>query len=224
PALLISFPNLTLPTIFGTNKIAALSGTSIAAIEYSKKIKFNFIFLILVSFCAGFASFLGAKLIGYINSDTLKPLILVLLIAIAIYTFLKKDLGNNISKTLTINQQLKWGTIIGIIVGFYDGFFGPGTGSFFVLGFVVILGFDFIQASAYSKLINCMTNITALIVFLKAGNYLLELAILMGVFNIAGNILGTRLALKKGNQFVRSVFLIIVSIMISRYSYDVFLR
>jgi uncharacterized membrane protein YfcA len=145
------------------------------------------------------------------------------LILIAIYTFLKKDLGSVQTKNLSFDKQIIYGSLIGIIVGFYDGFFGPGTGSFFVLGFVVILGFEFVQASAYSKVINCMTNISALLVFIKQGNYILELAIIMSVCNITGNVIGTRLALKKGNTFVRTIFLLIVTLMIFRYGYDLFI-
>jgi uncharacterized membrane protein YfcA len=145
------------------------------------------------------------------------------LILIAIYTFLKKDLGAVQTKNLSFDKQLIYGSLIGIMVGFYDGFFGPGTGSFFVLGFVVILGFEFVQASAYSKVINCMTNISALLVFIKQGNYILELAIIMSVCNITGNVIGTRLALKKGNTFVRTIFLLIVTLMIFRYGYDLFI-
>jgi uncharacterized membrane protein YfcA len=145
------------------------------------------------------------------------------LILIAIYTFLKKDLGTVQTKNLSFDKQLIYGSLIGIMVGFYDGFFGPGTGSFFVLGFVVILGFEFVQASAYSKVINCMTNISALLVFIKQGNYILELAIIMSVCNITGNVIGTRLALKKGNTFVRTIFLLIVTLMIFRYGYDLFI-
>ncbi len=222
PALLINFPGQQLPTLFGTNKIAALSGTSVAAYQYSKRIKFDYRLLIVVSFFSFFASFIGAKTVSYINVNTLKPIILVILILIAIYTFLKKDLGSVQTKKLTINKQILFGSLIGIIIGFYDGFFGPGTGSFFVLGFVVILGFEFVSASAYSKIINCMTNISALVVFIKQGNYLLEIAILMSVCNIIGNIIGSKVALKKGNGFIRIIFLIIVSIMILRYGYDVF--
>jgi uncharacterized membrane protein YfcA len=165
PALLISLPKTPLPTIFGTNKIAALAGTSISAIQYSKRIKFNYKLLITISICAGLASFLGAKVVSFINVNTLKSIILVVLILIAIYTFLKKDLGTVQTKNFSFDKQLIYGSLIGIMVGFYDGFFGPGTGSFFVLGFVVILGFEFLQASAYSKVINCMTNISALLVF-----------------------------------------------------------
>ena len=222
PALLISLPKAPLPTIFGTNKISALSGTSIAAFQYAKRIKFNFKLLLPIALCAGIASFTGAKIVSYINVDTLKPFILVVLIAIAIYTFFKKDLGSEQTKTLPFNKQLQYGSLIGIVVGFYDGFFGPGTGSFFVLGFVVILGFEFIEASAYSKVINCMTNISALIVFIRQGNYILELAILMAISNMLGNLIGTKQAMKKGNTFVRTVFLAIVTLMIIRYGYDVF--
>jgi uncharacterized membrane protein YfcA len=169
------------------------------------------------------ASFLGAKAVSAIDVKTLKPLILIILILIAIYTFIKKDLGAVQTKNLSFNKQLLYGSILGTVVGFYDGFFGPGTGSFFVLGFVVILGFEFIEASAYSKVINCMTNLAALAVFIKQGNYIIELAILMAVFNISGSFVGTRIALKKGNGFVRILFLVIVSLMIMRYGYDVFL-
>jgi uncharacterized membrane protein YfcA len=223
PALLISLPKTPLPTIFGTNKIAALAGTSISAIQYSKRIKFNYKLLITISICAGLASFLGAKVVSFINVNTLKSIILVVLILIAIYTFLKKDLGTVQTKNLSFDKQLIYGSLIGIMVGFYDGFFGPGPGSFFVLGFVVILGFEFVQASAYSKVINCMTNISALLVFIKQGNYILELAIIMSVCNITGNVIGTRLALKKGNTFVRTIFLLIVTLMIFRYGYDLFI-
>jgi uncharacterized protein len=223
PALLISLPKTPLPTIFGTNKIAALAGTSISALQYSKRIKFNYKLLIAISICAGVSSFLGAKVVSYINVSTLKPVILIVLIAIAIYTFIKKDLGATQTKKLSFDKQLLYGSLIGLTIGFYDGFFGPGTGSFFVLGFVVVLGFEFVHASAYAKIINCMTNISALFVFIRQGHYLLELAIIMSVCNITGNIIGTRLALKKGNTFVRTIFLVIVTLMILRYGYDIFI-
>lgn len=224
PGMLITFPNMYLPTLFGTNKIAALSGTSIAAYQYSKRIQFDYKLLLTVSFFSFVASFSGAKVVSYINVNTLKPLILVILVIIAIYTFIKKDLGSIETKKLPSQKQLLYGSLLGSVVGFYDGFFGPGTGSFFVLGFVLILGFEFVNASAYSKVVNCVTNISALIVFIKQGNYILEIAILMAVFNISGSILGSKIALKKGNGFIRIIFLVIVSLMIARYAYDIFFK
>ena len=175
-----------------------------------------------ISACAALASFVGARTVSYVNPNYLKPVILVILIGIAIYTFLKKDLGTFPTKNLSLVKKMVYGALIGLVVGFYDGFFGPGTGSFFVLGFVVILGFEFIEASAYSKVVNCVTNFAALVVFLRQGNFLLELALLMAVFNISGSLLGARLALQKGNRFVRVIFLLIVLLMILRYGYDVF--
>ncbi len=224
PATLIQFPNTPLPTLFGTNKIASLAGTSVAAYQYSKRIKFDYRLLLIVSAFAFVASFTGAKVVSFMHVNTLKPLILIVLILIAVYTFFKKDLGAEHTKFLSAKRKMFYGAIVGLIVGFYDGFFGPGTGSFFVLGFVVVLGFDFVHASAYSKIINCVTNISALIVFIRQGNYLIEIAILMGISNVVGNLLGSSVALKRGNSFVRVIFLIIVVLMIIRYGYDVFLN
>jgi len=222
PALLVTLPNAPLPTIFGTNKIAALSGTSMAAFQYAKRIRFNVKLLIVISVASFIASYFGAKIVSIINPATLKPIILIILIAIAIYTFIKKDLGKVATKKLSLMRQMLFGAAIGLIIGFYDGFFGPGTGSFFVLAFVVILGFEFVQASAYAKIVNCMTNISALIVFIRQGNFIIGIAILMAVFNIAGSVIGSKMALKRGNGFIRVFFLIIVTVMIIRYGYDVF--
>ncbi|WP_091515756.1 sulfite exporter TauE/SafE family protein [Flexibacter flexilis] len=222
PIMLINLPKEPLATIFGTNKIAALSGTSLAAYRYAQRIRFDLRLLALVSFWAFAASFAGAKIVSHLDSASLKPLILVILILIAIYTFFKKDLGAVQTKHLTTSRQMLYGSGIGLVVGFYDGFFGPGTGSFLVLGFVVILGFEFVTASAYAKIINCVTNFSALVVFLWQGNFILGLAIAMAIFNVLGNWLGSRMALQKGNGFVRVMFLIIVVLMIVRYSYDIF--
>jgi uncharacterized protein len=224
PALLLQLPTTSLPTILGTNKIAALSGTSVAAMQYARRIRFNFPLLIVISFFAFISSHMGAKLASSIEPANFRPLILVILILIAIYTYFKKDLGTHSGKLVAMPKQYLYGSLMGLLIGFYDGFMGPGTGSFFVLAFVVLLGFEFVQASAYAKFVNCMTNFSAVMVFVKQGNYLLSIAILMAVCNILGNILGSVLALKKGNSFVRLFFLIVVCAMILRYSYTIFFK
>lgn len=224
PALLLQLPTTSLPTILGTNKIAALSGTSVAAMQYARRIRFNFPLLIVISFFAFISSHMGAKLASSIEPANFRPLILVILILIAIYTYFKKDLGTHSGKLVAMPKQYLYGSLMGLLIGFYDGFMGPGTGSFFVLAFVVLLGFEFVQASAYAKFVNCMTNFSAVMVFVKQGNYLLSIAILMAICNILGNILGSVLALKKGNSFVRLFFLIVVCAMILRYSYTIFFK
>jgi uncharacterized protein len=222
PAMLIALPLTPVPTILGTGKIAALAGTSIAAYRYAKRVHIYLPLLIVVIVCAAIAALAGANAVSLVNTNLLKPLILIILIAIAIYTFFKKDLGTTQSKQLNTKTQLIYGGVIGIVIGFYDGFFGPGTGSFLVLGFVVVLGFEFLQASAYAKIVNCATNIGSLFIFVSKGYYILPIALLMAISNIAGNFIGTRLALKKGNQFIRIFFLAIVFVLILRYGYDVF--
>ena len=224
PALLINLPNQPLATVFGTNKIASLSGTSVAAYQYSRRVRFDFRLLLVIAAFSFVASYVGAKTVSLIHVDTLKPIVLIILILMAVYTFIKKDLGSVPSRTLSVRRQLVFGSLIGLVVGFYDGFFGPGTGSFFVLGFVVILGFEFLTASAYAKIINCITNVSALIVFVRQGNFLPSIALLMAVFNVMGSVTGSRMALKKGNGFIRVMFLVIVSLMILRYAYDIFVK
>jgi len=222
PALLLQLPSTPLPTILGTNKIAALSGTSVAAAQYARRIRYNFPLLFVISFFAFISAHLGAKLASRIDPASFRPLILVILIAMAIYTYFKKDLGTRGGQRVPMLKQYVYGSLMGILIGFYDGFIGPGTGSFFVLAFVVLLGFEFVQASAYAKFVNCMTNFSAVMVFVKQGNYVLSIAILMAVCNVIGNVLGSVLALKKGNAFVRIFFLLVVSAMIIRYSYMIF--
>jgi uncharacterized membrane protein YfcA len=222
PGLLINFPTTPLPTLFGTTKIASLAGTSMAAAQYSRRIQFNYKLLLLIAAFAGGAAFTGAKVVSHIDVQALKPVILVILIVIAIYTYFKKDLGAVHTKKVTPNKQYFYGALLGTVIGFYDGFFGPGTGSFLVLGFVLLLGFEFVQASGYAKLINCITNVAALFVFIRMGSYLLGIAILMSVCNVAGNFLGARMAIKKGNGFIRIFFLLVVLMMIARYAYDIY--
>jgi uncharacterized protein len=222
PFFLISFPTLPLPVVFGTNKIAGFSGTTVAALQYMRRVKFDLVLIGVVSLFAFIAAFFGAQTVSRINSQTLKPFVLMILIIIAVYTFFKKDLGSVQTKTLVFWKQLVYGSFFASIIGFYDGFFGPGTGSFLVLAFVVVLGFEFVTASAYAKVINCITNISALIVFIKNGQFILPLALLMAVFNVAGGYIGSNMALKKGNEFVRKIFLLIVSLMIAKYGWDVF--
>ena len=224
PGTFILFPKAPIPTLFGTNKIASLLGTASSAVQYAKRIKFDFRVLVPIALCSGIASWFGAKAVSSVNVNTLKPIILVVLVVIAIYTFLKKDFGSIQTKQLTVQKQILFGCLLALVVGFYDGFFGPGTGSFFVMGFVFFLGFEFIKASAYAKLINCMTNLSALIVFIQKGNYILTIAVLMAICNITGNLIGTRLALKRGNAFVRIFFLLVVSMMILRYGYDILIK
>lgn len=221
PALLINLPKFPVPTLFGTNKIASICGTSMAAFRYSRRVKFNYRLLITVCIISAAASFAGARAVSFLNVNILKPLILVVLILIACYTYKRKDLGAHQKASISLQKQIMYGAFIALVVGFYDGFFGPGAGSFLILGFVVLLGFEFIQASAYSKAINTMTNLGAISVFVRQGNFILDVALIMAACNVTGSILGTHTAMKMGNKFVRRLFLAVVTLMILRYAWDI---
>nr|HML85754.1 TSUP family transporter [Bacteroidales bacterium] len=177
--------------------------------------------LALVGLLTAISAFIGAKVVSSLPIGLLKPIILFILISIAIYTYLKKDLGGQQTKNLSTYKQYLLGATLGVVIGFYDGFFGPGTGSFLVLGFVALLGFDFLHASAYAKVINCIANIGALTVYINNSQFLLVPALIIAIFNIVGNITGSKMAIAKGNLFIRKVFLVIVLLMIARYAYDI---
>src|SRR5690606_16356980 len=118
-----------------------------------KRIKFNYKILLLVAFFSFTASLAGARMVSILKAEILKPAILVILIIMAVYIYRKKNLGTKASNHISLTKQLIAGSIIGIVIGFYDGFFGPGTGSFLIVGFVVFMGFEFLTASAYAKVI-----------------------------------------------------------------------
>lgn len=222
PAYLIFAPHLSITTALGSNKLSALMGTLVATARYlrSTKVIWRAIVPALIS-CMLF-SFLGAKLVSYLNKDLLRIVILLMLIAVAIYTFIKKDFGLNHKPRLSEKETTVLGVVVGSVLGFYDGFFGPGTGSFLMLAYVTIFGFDFLNASVSAKIINCGTNLAALVFFMYGGFVDYKLAIPVGICNMAGSFLGAHMAVKKGSGFVRILFLVIVSGLILKFSYDIF--
>ena len=224
PAMLIILPQYPIATLLATTKIPSFSGTAFAAFKYSRQIKIDWKLLVPIIFTAFSGAILGAYCITLISSDGIKPVILVFLIGIAIYTYSQKNFGLHQEKDLSFAKQLIIGLTFGFLIGFYDGLIGPGTGTFLVLAFVSLLGNDFIRSSANAKYVNVGTNIAAIIYFAKTGHILYEYAIPMAVFNLCGSFLGIKLALLKGNKFIRIFFLIIVSATILRFGWDIFMR
>jgi hypothetical protein len=145
-----------------------------------------------------------------------------MMVAVAAYTFTRKDFGHLHAPKLTPAQTKLIGILVGVVLGFYDGFFGPGTGSFLIFIFIGVFGFDFLNASAHAKVINLFTNLGPVGYFAATHNILYAYAIPMAVCNLAGSTVGSRLAVLKGNKFVRSLFLVVVSAMIVRYGWKVF--
>jgi uncharacterized membrane protein YfcA len=224
PALFAVFPTTHPATLFGINKSASVWGTAIAATQYARRVEMSWPTL-LPAAAAGFCgSFAGAWAVTVISPDFLRKVLPFVLLGVLLYTLVRKDLGHSHAPTLTGRRQTLTASAIGLLLGFYDGFFGPGTGSFFVFLFVRVLGYDFLHASASAKLLNTATNLAALILFALKGHVWWHFALALAVSNVVGSLLGTHLALKHGASFVRVVFIFVVSALILKTGYDAFLR
>lgn len=224
PVTMILMPNLSVASIIGSLKIPAFSGTSFAAYQYLKKVDMNWKLLSIMAVLAFCSAFLGSTLLTTVSNDFMKPLLFFILIGLAIYTFKKKNFGQHQEKDHSLKKELAYAVVISLLVGFYDGFIGPGTGSFLVLGFVSILGYDFLHASANAKMVNLATNFGSICLFVLKGKIIWAFAIPMAFSNALGGWIGAKLAIKKGNDFIRKFFLFVVILTLLRFGYDVFLK
>lgn len=224
PAGLVLLPQHPVATVIGTLKIPAFSGTSIAAYQYSRQVALDKKLLPLMMIIALAASFTGSYLLTQVSNTFMKPLLLGVLVAVAIYTFANKRFGLHTEKTHSLRTQKIYALAISLVIGLYDGFIGPGAGSFLIIAFVSLLGFDFLRASAYAKFVNVATNFGSIVLFAITGKIIYAIALPMAVCNAAGGWTGARLALLKGNKFIRIFFLAVVCLTIVRFAYDVFFR
>ncbi|WP_336952274.1 sulfite exporter TauE/SafE family protein [Acinetobacter sp. AS167] len=223
PALMGALPHYPTATVFGTNKLASICGTVSAAFSYLKQVKIQWKLLAVIGITAFISSFAGAACVSLIPQEILRPFVLFMLIVIAIYTFFKKQFGQVHFQQEITHKMLLIAGVGGLLIGFYDGIFGPGTGSFFIFYFIRYLKVDFLHASALSKIGNFMTNFAALSFFIPTGHVLFQLGLLMAVANVCGSLVGVKMALKYGSGFIRILFLILVSILICRLAYQMFI-
>lgn len=224
PVALLLMPSLPVSTVIGSLKIPAFSGTFFAAYQYQKKVVLNYKLLLPMAIIAFVMAILGSLLLTKVSNDFMKPILIIVLFLIAIYTFFKKDFGTNGKQFLNEKKALVYGILISLGIGFYDGFIGPGTGSFLVISLVAVLHQNFLQASANAKIINLATNLGSILLFIAKGKIIWAIAIPMAVCNALGGWIGAKTAIKKGNAFIRILFLIVVFCTLLRLSYDVFLK
>ncbi len=224
PALFATFPTAPPATLFGTNKGASVWGTAIATAQYSRRVTMPWHALAPAAVAGFAASLSGAWLVTVISAEFLRKLLPGVLLLVLIYTLVKKELGRHHAPRFTGTQEIAVACGIGGLIGFYDGFFGPGTGSFFVFLLVRLLGYDFLHASAGAKLLNTATNLAALLLFTLKGHVWWHFAVVMALANVLGSVAGTHLALKHGTGFVRGVFIAVVSALILKTGFDAFIR
>ncbi|MCK6404028.1 putative membrane protein YfcA [Sphaerotilus sulfidivorans] len=220
PTLFAVHPSALPATLFGTNKAAAIGGTAWACSQYARRVTMNWGTLAPAAVTALLASFAGAWLVTMVPATGLRKALPLVLLVVLLYTLWRKDLGRVHAPHLSPRREALRGSAIGAGIGFYDGFFGPGTGSFFVFLLVRGLGYDFLHASAGAKLLNTATNLAAIALFAAKGHVWWHVAAVMAVANVIGSLLGARLALRHGAGFVRGIFIAVVSLLILRTGWD----
>lgn len=222
PSLLVAMPAEAPAMVFGTNKLASIFGTGNAALRYARRISLPWGIALPAAGAAFVFSFAGAMAVAWLPKEVVRPMVLALLVLVLAYTVIKPGFGAVSGSRLTPVLERRLALWVGAALGFYDGFFGPGAGSFMIFAFVRFFRLDFLHASSAAKVVNFATNAAALAYFAPTGHVLWAIGLAMAVFNIAGALLGARLALRHGSGFVRGVFIVVASVLIARLGYDTF--
>lgn len=220
PALFGAYPQAAPATLMGTNKGSAIWGTAWAASQYARRVQLRWRALLPAVAAAFAGAWCGAWLVARVPGPSLRVALPLVLLALLAYTLARKDLGRLHAPRFQGRAEAARFSVVGGVIGAYDGFFGPGTGSFFVFACVRWLGYDFLHASAHAKLLNAATNVAALVLFSSRGHVWWTVAAPMAVANVCGSWLGTRAALRHGTGFVRAVFVVVVGSLILKTGWD----
>jgi uncharacterized protein len=224
PALLLGLPAGTpVTTILGTNKAVATTGATFAAGQFVRARILRLEDLAVPVACSMGGAAIGVALAYYLQNryePYFRPVMLGLLVAMLAFTLLKPEIGKLHAPRHGLGHQRQLAGGIALFLGFYDGFFGPGTGSILIFLFVAVLGFDFLRASALAKSVNWASNFTAMSLFLWRGSWIPMLALAMAVANGVGGTLGARAALRKGSGWVRAMFILVVTVLILRLGWQ----
>lgn len=207
----------------GTNKFSSCCGTVFSTARYFRAKMIDVPIAIISAVMALLGSWLGASTALKLSAEFLNYLLIFLIPLITILTFVRKKLGifDN-SHLLKIGYRLALGGVAGLVIGFYDGFFGPGTGTFLILIYSAILHYDFVRANGNTKVVNLASNVAALITFAQAGQIWYPIAIPAALCGIAGNLLGSKMVMLRGNKLIRQVFLLALILLLGRVLFNVF--
>jgi len=223
PAMFVLFPQMPVSVVIGTNRTASFVGTLVAGYQYARKIAIPWRVVASAGIGAAIFAYAGAFFASLIAPNLLKPVMLFVMLLLVIYTIFNKELGRSTTSPTENIALLFKSFVLGACLGFYNGFIGPGTGTLLVFGFSAWLKFSFLSGSGISKFVNAIADIASLVFFLMKGLVLFHIALPMLVCNVAGSYLGSRLAMLKGNAFIRIVFLCVVASLMMKFGYDWFI-
>ena len=219
PALFALFPTLPPAVLLGTNKFSAITGTTLATLRYGWSVPIQWRSVIPAAGVAGLAAVAGAKTVTLIDPTFLRPLLLLMLGGMAVYTLARPKFGER-DGAAPLRQGGSAFYGVTAVFGLYDGFFGPGAGSVMMFVLVRWFGRDFLSAAATTKVLNLATNFGALMLFMRTGNVLYAVALPMAACNVAGGFLGAHFAVRRGSSFIRTVFLVVVVSLIIKVLFD----
>jgi uncharacterized membrane protein YfcA len=220
PGMFTLFPNAIPAGLLATEKCASVTGMATATWQYSRRIALPWRLLMMTAATAFCGAHLGARAIAILPAIWIKPFVVVLLLVMLVYTWFRPDFGKQDVTVALTRRDIVRGVLIGTAIGFYEGFFGPGAGSFLIFLFVRVFHFDFMRATASAKVVNMATNLGALAFFIPAGLVKFELALPMAVAMIAGSFAGSHLAMKGGNHWLRRLFLVLVICLLTKLVAD----
>ena len=220
PALLL-VPGISPVQALATNKLGSIFGTTTSAVTYYRRAHPDLRTAVPMALVALGSSFAGASVASLLPVGVFKPIIVVVLVGIAAFTLLRPTLGEVTALRHAGGTHHGVAAAVGAAIGFYDGILGPGTGSFLVFAMVSLLGYDFLAASAKAKIVNCATNLGALLFFAPDGSVYWGLGALLAGANMLGGYLGSRAATARGSRFIRVAFLVVVTALIARLGWDV---
>ena len=221
PALFSALPDARPATVLATGKLAGLLGTASAASRYVRSVRLPWRTLVPAIGAALLASLGGAITVSHVSPALFRPLVPVMLTVVLLYALLRRNFGEVHAPHVLDRRAQLAGTLLVAAIGFYDGFFGPGTGSFLMLLFIRYYGFDFVHAAAAARVVNVATNATALCWFTWHDPPLWPLGLAMAVANAAGAQVGARAALRGGARLIRPVFVLVVAALIAKTGWDV---
>jgi len=220
PALLL-VPGISPVQALATNKLASIFGTTTSAITFYRRARPDLRTALPMAAVALAGSYGGANLAGLLPASVFKPIIVVALIVVAVVTIARPAMGAVTALKHAGRRHLVTAGVLGLVIGFYDGLIGPGTGTFLIIALITALGYDFLLASAKAKIVNVATNLGALLYFIPGGHVVWVLGLFMGLANVAGAYLGSRMAVAKGSRFIRIAFLAVVGALILKLGFDV---
>jgi uncharacterized protein len=218
--VLLMVPGVTPVQALATNKLGSVFGTATSAVTYYRRVHPDLRTALPMAVVALAGSFCGAIVATMLPAEVIKPVIVLALVGVAVFTAARPQLGRDSGLRYSGRRHVATAMLIGLVIGFYDGLLGPGTGTFLVISLVAILGYTFLQGSAQAKIVNLFTNLGAILFFLPSGHILLGLGLVLGAANMVGGYLGARMAIRRGSGFIRIVFLVVVFVLIAKLGYD----